>query len=392
MAGLRKTASIGDLRALARRRLPAFAFTYFDEGAGDDGGVERNERAFARRLFQIRRLRGAVGSTGVSVFGRSYGQPFGAAPVGLANLAWPGTDLAIARLAEREKIPYVLSTAATTDIEAVAAAAPTMAWFQLYPANDRAITEDLLCRAERAGIDVLVLTIDVPRSPLRHRSIRAGVSLPFRYTPQVIVDLAMHPRWALATLAAGSPSLSNYAPYLRTAKIEYAGRMMAQVNKHGLTWDDLAAVRARWRGRLVVKGIMSAEDAGSAVAAGADAIWVSNHGGRQLESSPSSLDVLADVRAALGASMPIFFDSGIRGGEDVVKALALGADMAFCGRAFIYGAAAGGAAGVKRAFDILAGQVTNTLGQIGCLSAVEARSAALIPERRGGSVADIEEG
>jgi (S)-mandelate dehydrogenase len=362
---LARTASIEDLRRMAQRRMPGFAFINIDEGAGDDGGLVRNRRAFEERVFRIRRLRPLGADTKVEIFGRSYALPFGAAPVGTANLAWPGTDLALARLAEKENFPYVLSTAATTAIEKIAEAAPSVAWFQLYLSRDPAIAEDLMERARAAGVTVLVVTIDVPASPRRNRSIRGAVSIPFRFTPAVIADLALHPRWAIATLIAGNPQLENYRPYLKTANVRYAGRMMGQINKHGIVWDDIARVRERWQGKLVLKGVLDPEDAAKGIAAGADAIWVSNHGGRQHESSPATMDVIAGVRAAVGPGVPVFLDSGVRGGEDVVKAIALGATMAFCGRAFVYGAGARGAAGVERAFDLLKAETVSTMAQIG---------------------------
>jgi isopentenyl diphosphate isomerase/L-lactate dehydrogenase-like FMN-dependent dehydrogenase len=361
-------ASIPDLQIIAQRRVPSFAFTYLDEGAGAGRGVLRNQQAFDPILLAPRRLRPAPASMATTVFGRTYNAPFGSAPVGLANLAWPGTDLAIARLAARENFPLVLSTAATTDLETIANAAGGVTWFQLYPARDVAVTDDLLRRAEAAGITVLVVTVDVPQSARRQRSIRQRVSVPFRFTPAVILDIAMRPRWAVSTLLAGSPQLRNFGPYMASTKVQYAGRMMAQFNKHGLEWSDVRHIRDRWKGKLVIKGIMDPRDAVDAAKAGADGVWVSNHGGRQLESLPATISALQAVRGALPREIAVFLDGGILSGESIAKALGYGADMVFCGRAFVYGAAAGGLTGVEKAFAILSQELRDTLTQIGCNS------------------------
>ena len=365
---LADAASIADLAQLARRRVPRFAFDYVDGGAGEDAGVRRNQAAFERVLFQPRRLTGSPLPPKVTLLGRTYDQPFGIAPVGLANVTWPGTDLALAGLARRANIPYALSTFATTDIERAGAAAGEGGWFQLYVARDDVITDDLLARAWAAGFRVLVFTVDVPAPSRRNRSIRNRLDIPLRWSPQLVLDCATHPRWALATVRAGQPTLANYTKYTGSGDLNAAGRFATRWNKYGLDWSDLTRLRGRWQGGFVVKGILAPEDARLAVSHGADAVWVSNHGGRQLEAAPASLEVLPQVRAALPRSVPVLFDSGVRGGEDIVKALALGADMVLCGRAFMYGAGAGGAAGIAKAHEILSAEVAAALAQIGVAS------------------------
>jgi (S)-mandelate dehydrogenase len=377
---LASAACIGDLAALARRRIPSFAWHYLDGGVGEDRGVRRNEAAFERILFRPRHLAGGACDTSVELFGQRYAYPFGVAPVGMANLTWAGTDLALARLAQRESIPYVLSTAGTTSIEDIAKAAPEMGWFQLYLSKDEAITADMMRRAWDAGMRILALTIDVPVGSRRNRAMRAGVALPFRFGRKVLLDLATHPAWALATARAGAPKVENYVAYAKNSNFAVVGKYMADLNKWGFDWDDLRRIRDLWKGRLVVKGVLDPGDAASMVRLGADGIWVSNHGGRQLEAAPAAIDVLADIRDSVGPDVPVLFDSGIRCGEDVVKARALGADMVFCGRGFVYGAGAGGEAGAEQAFAILADETRRALLQIGCPS-IAAMSRAFLDER-----------
>jgi (S)-mandelate dehydrogenase len=307
-----------------------------------------------RLLLCPRRFGGVVTDTSVELFGHRYDQPFGVAPLGMANLCWPDTDLTLARLSEQHNVPYVLSTAGTTSIEKIAEVAPTVAWFQLYLSRDEAITTDMMTRAWRSGIRVLVLTVDVPYPGRRNRSIRDRFSLPFVITPRLVSDLATHPCWSVATLAAGIPTLTTYTKYAKSDNLEVVGNFIAQLNKNGFGWDDLRRVRDQWKGKLVVKGVLDPNDATAIREAGADGIWVSNQGGRQLESAPATIDMLGDIRIASGPSFPVLFDGGIRSGEDIIKARALGATMVFSGRCFAHGCAAGADSGAARAFEILA--------------------------------------
>ena len=368
---LRDAASVHDLAAAARRRLPRFVFNYLDGGAGEDAGVARNVASWGRYLLKPRRFGPVADRTAVSLFGRSYAQPFGIAPMGMANFFHPGADLLMAALAQRENVPYVLSTAGSTAVEAVAAVAPDVAWFQLYLFADEAINADLVRRAWEAGLGVLVLTVDVPLGGRRNRSIRDRYALPIQYTPRLVADLLAHPGWSVSLLRHGRPTLENYARYAEGQGLEAAGRHIATFIRNGFGWDELATLRDRWKGRLVVKGIMLPEDAERCVRMGADGIWVSNHGGRQLESAPASVDAVAPVRAAVGSGVAVLADGGVRSGEDIIKARALGADLAFAGRPFGYAAAAAGAAGLAKAFEILSAELRVALTQIGCPDVTE---------------------
>jgi isopentenyl diphosphate isomerase/L-lactate dehydrogenase-like FMN-dependent dehydrogenase len=367
----RRALSIADLRRVARRRLPRLVRDYVEGGVEDEAGVARNRLAFAalglvpRYLVDV-----SARDRRATLFGRAYAAPFGLAPVGLANLSRPGADAMMARAAAAADVPMVLSTAATTRLEEIAAAAPGHAWFQLYAPRDRRIAEDLVRRARAAGMNALVVTVDVPVPAKRERDARNGFALPLRLSPATLADMALHPAWALAMARHGQPRFENLAPYAppRASAQSLAAFMASQISP-ALAWADLAWIRAAWGDRpLIVKGILAVDDARRAVEAGADGIVVSNHGGRQLDSAPAPIEMLPEIAAAVGAETVVMLDGGIRRGADIVKALALGARFCFVGRAALYGVAAFGEAGVARAIAILADEIDRCLGQIGAPS------------------------
>lgn len=368
---------VADLRAAARRRVPRFAFDYLEGGAGDEAAVERNVAAFDRvllRQFVLRDVR--TRTVGVDVFGRRYDRPIGIAPVGLSNLIWPAADEALARAARAGTFPFVMSAAATTDIETIAAIGTDHLWFQLYVSADEEVTFDLIERAAAVGVDCMVVTVDLPVPAKRLRDLRNGFSLPFRLTPKMIADMIRHPAWCLATARAGTPRFRNMEKYLPagTGNQPLAAFMARQITA-GLDDALMSRIRDAWPGKLVVKGVMSTRTALSAIALGADGIIVSNHGGRQLQASPATIEVLPEIAAAVAGKVPVMLDSGIRCGADIVRAYALGADFVFSGRSFLYGYAAAGAAGLDRAVEILSDETDRTLGQIGAVSVADLDAA-----------------
>jgi isopentenyl diphosphate isomerase/L-lactate dehydrogenase-like FMN-dependent dehydrogenase len=365
---LERVQTIADLRSLAKRRVPRLAFDFLDGGAGEEVGVRENAAGLKRVKLAARTLRDvSTRNLAVELFGKRYNAPIGVSPIGMANVMWPRTDETLAEMAQTAGIPYVLSTAGTTSIERIGEVAPDSAWFQLYVSEDDSIALDMMRRAREAGVSVLVLTVDVPLPGKRYRDMRNGFALPLRPALGNILNLAAKPAWIAATLRNGTPTFANYAPYARneTGGQALAAFMAGQVSPN-LSIERLKKLRDAWPGTFVLKGVMMPEDAIAAADLGADGIIVSNHGGRQLEAAPASIDLLPDIVEAVGDRVSVMFDGGIRQGADVVKAYCLGAKFVFTGRSFVFGSCAAGVPGARRALDILSGECDQTLGQIGC--------------------------
>lgn len=360
--------SIDDYRRAARRALPRFVADYVDGGAEDEQCLARNEQA----LRECQLVPGVLRDTrdidlSVEVFGRRWSQPVGIAPVGFAGLVRPGGDVLMARAAAARGVPFVLSTASNARLEAVRAAAPDAElWMQLYVMGDRSIAEQLVRRAGGAGYRALVLTVDVPVSGYRERDVRNGFKLPFKPGLRTVADLVTHPRWSLAAALAGTPGFVNLvedpdAP----ASPQVQAALLARAMDRGLVWESLAWLRSLWDGPLLLKGVLSANDARRATQAGVDGLVVSNHGGRQLDAAPATVCVLPRIVDAVGGKFPVFVDSGFRRGSDVAKALALGATAAFIGRAALWGLASAGESGIRDVLGLFATELERTLVLMG---------------------------
>ncbi|MFN0088683.1 MAG: alpha-hydroxy acid oxidase [Acidimicrobiales bacterium] len=359
--------NIADLQAKALRRLPWIVADWLEGGSEDELAVARNVAQFRRYRLVPRYLVDISGAdTATELFGRRYACPFGIAPTGYPGIFRPGGDVMLARAAAMAGVPFIMSGAATATVEAVAAAAPEHAWYQLYAARDLGISRDMIARAAAAGVSALVVTVDVPSEPKRERDRRNGFDMPPPRNLGIAIDGAFHPGWSLAYLAAGGlPRMGNWAPYAPTGSDAMAVARFATEQFHPvLTWRELEEFRALWPRTLILKGTMAAADAKKAAAMGVDGLIVSNHGGRQGDRLPGSLEVLGDVIAA-APGLTVMLDGGIRRGADVVTALALGARFVFVGRATLYGLAAGGEAGVARALAILKEEMLVTQRQIG---------------------------
>jgi L-lactate dehydrogenase (cytochrome) len=359
---LLRAASIGDLRAIARRRTPRAVFDYTDGAADGELSLNRAKAAFARVEFQPTVLRDvSTVDTGRDMLGKRSTLPFAFAPTGFTRMMNTEGEPAVVSVAEEIGIPYTLSTMGTTTIEDVAAAAPAARkWFQLYLWRDRAPAKDLVQRAADAGYDTLMLTVDTPVGGARLRDVRNGLTVPPALSLRTFLDGARHPNWWF--------DLFTTEP-LRFASLESTDGTVAELINRvfdpALTMADVEWLRDTWPGKLMIKGIQGVEDARRVVDAGADAVLLSNHGGRQLDRAPVPIELVKPVVQELGDRAEVYVDTGITHGADIVAAIALGARGALVGRAYLYGLMAGGRRGVAKAVQILTGEITRTMQLIG---------------------------
>jgi L-lactate dehydrogenase (cytochrome) len=358
---LAEVASIPDLRRLARRRTPRAVFDYADGAAGEEIALLRSRQAYARVEFQPTVLADVSAvDTSMTILGRRSELPLVFAPTGFTRMMHTEGETAVARVAARAGIPYALSTMGTTSIEAFAAAADGRRWFQLYLWRDREASRDFVVRAQEAGYEALVLTVDTPVAGARLRDVRNGLTIPPSLSLRTITEGALHPAWWFDLLTTEPLEFASLTRFEGTIA-ELVGKMFDPA----ATIDDLAWLRSVWDGPLVVKGIQTVADARSVVSAGADAVVVSNHGGRQLDRAPTPLEVLPAVVESVGDRAEVYVDGGILSGGDVVAAVAFGARAALVGRAYLYGLMAGGERGVQRTADILRNEIAGTLALLG---------------------------
>lgn len=367
--GMEQAINFDDIRALARKRLPRIAFDFIDGGVDGEVALERNRVAFDRYKLLPRYLIDVEKrSQAVKLFGYDYSGPFGISPMGIAGFFRPGADLMLARAAARFDIPYIMSSASCDSIEAAMADAPKTTWFQIYGTRDPHITLDLVRRAKALGVRVLLMTIDTPVMGKRERNVRNGFRRPMKMTPSVILQGLSRPAWTYRYLANGGiPMMENWRPYApeganANAVADLYGE---QTPAPAQTWSIFEQVRKAWDGPLVVKGVMHPADALKCLDLRADGVMVSNHGGRQLDSAPGSIDMLPAIADAVGGRMELLIDSGVGRGSDVGKALCLGAKAAFFGRPAMFGVAAAGEAGACKVIDIMRQEVSLLMGQLG---------------------------
>ncbi|MCB1335394.1 MAG: alpha-hydroxy-acid oxidizing protein [Roseivivax sp.] len=370
--------SIADLRTRARRRIPHFVWEYLDSATGTEATQRRNRAALDQVLFLPSVLHGEVAADlNTKLMGRTHSLPFGIAPVGMSGLMWPDAERLLARAARDAGIPYGLSTVATRSPEELADDIGD-GWFQLYPPRDEDIRRDMLTRAEKAGFHTLVLTVDVPVASRRERQLRGGLTNPPALTPRLVAQIARCPAWAYAMVAFSGgdmPRMATLDPYVSDAKTPQSSTAhVGYLLRTAPDWGYLSWLRDNWRGKLVVKGVMRAEDAHRLESEGVDAVWVSNHAGRQFDAAPAVIDALPAIRAA--TSLPVICDSGIESGLDILRAIALGADFVMFGRAFHYALGALGARGPGHLIGLLTRDLIANLGQLGVASPHALRGAA----------------
>jgi L-lactate dehydrogenase (cytochrome) len=359
---LARAASIADLRDIARRRTPRAVFDYTDGAADGELSLSRARDAWSRVEFSPSVLRDVSGvDTSREILGQRSALPFAFAPTGFTRMMGSEGEPAVAAVAEQVGIPYTLSTMGTTTIEDVAAAAPgARKWFQLYLWRDRSFAKDLVQRAEAAGYDTLMLTVDTPVGGNRRRDVHNGLTVPPALTLRTFVDGALHPRWWFDLLTTSPLTFASLESTEGTV-----ADLINRVFDPALTMDDVTWLRSAWPGKLVIKGIQNVDDARRVVDEGADAVLLSNHGGRQLDRAPVPLELLPPTVQAVGGRAEVFVDTGIMHGADVVAAIAMGANAALVGRAYLYGLMAGGQQGVRKAVDILTGEIVRTLQLLG---------------------------
>jgi (S)-mandelate dehydrogenase len=384
--------NIFDLREMAKRRLPKWLFEFVDRGTEEEVALHNNREAFERIKLLPRMLVDVSGrKLDTTVFGKEHKMPIGIAPTGAAGMMWYKGELELARAAKAAGIPFSLATGSITSMEQVAAEVGGTLWMQLYMWADRKLSHQVVRRAANAGFEALLVTVDGVVAGNREYNRRNGFQIPFRYNSRNTSDVLMHPRWLFGVLAryianGGMPTRANFPEELRTnITRDYGGDK--RTRSDNLCWDDLKALRDIWPNKLVVKGILHPDDAEKALEYGADGISVSNHGGRNCDAAPSPIEVLPQIVKAVGDRTTILFDSGVRRGSDVVKALALGAKMVLIGRSTLYGTAAAGEAGAKRALDIYRGEISRSMAQIACnqVSAIGPEHVAFDHELRMGT-------
>ena len=356
----KKIHSLEDARKLAKKRLPKMFFDFVDGAAGDEKLCELNSAALDQIRLEPKVLRNVEKrSLSKKFFDINYNLPFGFAPMGMCDLTWPGADKMLANESLINNIPACVSMASTTSLEKMYELTEGRSWLQLYIFQDEKFVMELIDRAKKTGYKTLVLTVDVPIQFRRAKDDKNGFTVPFKIGPKQFFDFATHPNWSISTLFNGIPKPMNY----ETSKNR--NKFVRSESRGSTDWETLKRIRNAWDGKLVVKGVMSQQDALKIKDEGADAIQVSNHGGRQLESATSAINALPLIRETLGKEFPLIFDSGVRSGGDIVRALAFGADYVMIGRPLMYAIGADGARGLRKIIEIIIGELSTTLGLVG---------------------------
>jgi len=376
-SNIARALNVADLRELARRRIPRFVFEYVDGGAEDEVTLRGNRAAFERlRLLPSTLIDTAARHQRTQILAAEARSPMVIAPTGFNGMIYPQGDLVLARAAARRGIPFTLSTVSTVRLEEVAQQAGGRLWMQLYVMKDRAIARDIMQRAAACGYEALVFTTDANVFGNREWDQR-GYRSPGKPTLSTMFNTLRHPRWlAGVMLRHGMPRFRNLESFLPPNAVTALGgsTVIPQLFDATLSWDDLSWIRQQWRGKLLIKGVLTAADAVRAASLGCDGIVITNHGGRQLDSCVAPVDVLPEIVAAVGGRLAVLLDSGVRRGTDIAKALALGAQAVMIGRPTLYGLAAAGEPGVERALNILSTEFDRVLGQLGCNQVADLKS------------------
>ena len=355
-----KIFSPSDAYELAKKRLPKIIFDYVEGAAGDEElsklnrTVIKTEKLIPRILLDVEER-----SISKKVFDHKFDMPFGIAPMGMSNVIWPKTDKYFAEASKKFNLPFCLSTAASSSIEYIAERSGGNAWFQLYTSGSMDFINELIKRAENSNYNVLIFTVDVPILSPRYRDIKNGFGMPLKLGVAQLFDLMLHPQWTFSTLFNGIPKPMNYY----TSKVQkYFDRNASRASGN---WEFLKKLRNTWKGKLIIKGVMSVYDVKKLKKIGVDGIWISNHGGRQFNAAPTSFEAIKVIRKEIGKNMTIILDSGIRNGEDIIKSIAVGADFVMLGRQFLYAVGADGKNGLEKMILLLKEEVSTIMGLAG---------------------------
>ena len=360
--------SVSDLRKRAKFKMPKFAFDYLDGGCNDDINLNKNRTDIQKIELMPNYLSDFDESLmKTELFGHTYDAPFGIAPIGLQGLMWPNSPEILAKAAMEHNIPFILSSVTTSSIETIAEITEGKSWFQLYHPADEKIKNDLLDRAENAGVSVLVILADVPTFGFRPRDIKNGLSMPPKMNLNNIIEVIKNPEWTLKTLLYGKPAFKTMMPYIpKGLNLQKLGEFMNITFSGRLNEERIASIRSKWKGTLIIKGIVGEQDAEKAIRLGADGLIISNHGGRQLDAGQSSIVSMTDLAKKYKNKIKIMIDSGLQSGPDIARAMASGAEFTFMGRSFMYGVGALGNEGGNHTISLIKKELLQVMEQICC--------------------------
>ena len=363
-----KYPSINDLRKKAKKKMPKFAFEYLDGGCNEDINLDKN-RTDLQKIELMPQYLSAFEKSDMEteLFGHTYSAPFGIAPVGLQGLMWPNAPEILAKAAFKHNIPFILSTVTTSSIERIAEITEGKAWFQLYHPAEEKVKKDILNRAQAVGNEILVILADVPTFGYRPRDVRNGLAMPPKMSVKNILEVCKKPHWATQTLIHGQPAFKTLNPYMpKGLNLKKLGEFMDDTFSGRLNEDRIASIRDQWKGKLVIKGVVSEEDTKKAIQLGVDGLIVSNHGGRQLDAGQSSIVPMTSLAKKYKNQIKIMVDSGLRGGPDIARAMASGAEFTFMGRSFMYGVGALGKEGGNHTISLMKKELQQVMEQICC--------------------------
>ena len=360
--------SVSDLRKRAKFKMPKFAFDYLDGGCNDDINLNKNRTDIQKIELMPNYLSDFDESLmKTELFGHTYDAPFGIAPIGLQGLMWPNSPEILAKAAMEHNIPFILSTVTTSSIETIAEITEGKSWFQLYHPADEKIKNDLLDRAENAGVSVLVILADVPTFGFRPRDIKNGLSMPPKMNLNNVFEVIKNPEWTLKTLLYGKPAFKTMMPYIpKGLNLQKLGEFMDITFSGRLNEERIASIRSKWKGTLIIKGIVGEQDAEKAIRLGADGLIISNHGGRQLDAGQSSIVSMTDLAKKYKNQIKIMIDSGLQSGPDIARAMASGAEFTFMGRSFMYGVGALGNEGGNHTISLIKKELLQVMEQLCC--------------------------